>query len=88
MAQYERLEAGARTPWDAVVVTVREVSGRTVADVAAVEHVADFPKPVALALADAAALQEKMGLNRTVVILSEEKLWKSEWGNLVNPSRA
>lgn len=88
MAQYERLEAGARTPWDAVVVTVREQSGRTVADVAAVEHVADFPKPVALALADAAALQEKMGLSRTVVILSEDRLWNAEWGKLVSPSLA
>lgn len=82
MPVYERLEPGARTPWDAVVVTVRRGWGRTLADIAAVEHIADFPMPVALALGEAATLRDKLGLTRIVVMLMEEQLWRPEWGRL------
>lgn len=82
MPVYERLEPGARTPWDAVVVTVRRGWGRTLADIAAVEHIADFPMPVPAALGEAAALRDKLGLTRIVVMLMEEQLWRPEWGRL------
>lgn len=88
MAEYERLEVGARTPWDAVVVNVREAIGRTVADVVAVEHVADFPKPVPRALEDAAELQKRMGLARIVVIVEDKSLWREQWGSLIEKASA
>ncbi len=83
MAQYERLSLGARTPWDAVIVTVRRSLGRTVADVAAVEQIAEFPMPVPRALTEAANLRDKLGLARITVRLEDEQLWLPEWGDLL-----
>jgi len=84
MAQYERLTQGARTPWDAVIVTVRRSLGRTVADVAAVEQIAQFPMPVPRALCEAANLRDKLGLSRISVMLEDDKLWLPEWGDLTS----
>lgn len=85
MSEYERLHYGARTPWDAVVVTVRRGVGRTVADVAAVEHIAELPMVVPKALLAAAALRDQMGLKRIAVLLEDENLWQPEWGTLCDP---
>lgn len=82
MQNYQRLQPGSRTPWDAVVVTVRRGWGRTVADVAAVEQIADFPMPVPQALEEAAAMRERLGLARIAVMLEDEQLWRQEWGSL------
>jgi hypothetical protein len=84
MSDYQHLRLGARIPWDAVIVTVRRALGRTVADVAAVEYIADFPMPVPKALATAAVLRDNMGLKRIAVRLEDEKLWQPEWGKLSN----
>ena len=83
MTEYERLEPGSRTPWDAVVVEVTQAFGRVVADVAAVEQIACLPLPVAQALAEAERMRDRMGLKRIVVRIADEKLWSSSWGNLV-----
>ena len=82
MVQYERLTPGSRTPWDAVIVTVRRALGRTVADVAAVEQIADFPMPVPRALREAEAMQARLGLKRIAILIEDENLWQSEWGVL------
>lgn len=82
MSHFEQIGLGARTPWDAVIVTVRRALGRTVADIAAVEYIADFPMPVPKALAAAAVLRDQMGLKRIAVCLEDEKLWQPEWGSL------
>ena len=82
MSDFERIGLGSRTPWDAVIVTVRRALGRTVADVAAVEYIADFPMPVPKALETAALLRDRMGLKRIAVRLEDEKLWQPEWGSL------
>jgi hypothetical protein len=82
MAEFEHISLGARTPWDAVIVTVRRALGRTVADIAAVEYIADFPMPVPKALAAAAILRDNLGLKRIAVRLEDEKLWQPEWGTL------
>ncbi len=86
MAQFERLPLGARMPWDAVVVTVRRALGRTVADVAAVEQIADFPLPVPKALVEAEHLRGRLHLKRVVVLLEDEALWNGDWGELVTPN--
>ena len=83
MADYERIKPGARTPWDAVVVEVTEMFGRSVGDVAAVEQIACFPVPVRQALVQAEALRDKMALKRIVVRIGDEKLWNPAWGRLV-----
>jgi hypothetical protein len=82
MPDYQYLSLEARIPWDAVIVTVRRALGRTVADLAAVEYIADFPMPVPKALAAAAVLKDSMGLKRIAVRLEDERLWQPEWGNL------
>lgn len=82
MLTFERLNLGARVPNDAVIVTVRRALGRTVADVAAVEYIADFPMPVPKALVAAVRLCDRMGLKRVAVMLEDEKLWQEEWGTL------
>lgn len=82
MTQYERLALGARVPWDAVIVTVRRALGRTVADIAAVEQIADFPMPVPQALIEAAAMRDRLGLRRIAVMLEDDSLWRAEWGDL------
>lgn len=85
MTDYERLKTGARTPWDAVVVEVTRVFGRAVADVAAVDEIACLPVPVRQALTQAEQLRHKMGLERIVVRIDDEKLWNPAWGRLVEP---
>ncbi|WP_108398370.1 hypothetical protein [Devosia submarina] len=85
MASYERLPLGARYPHDAVIVTVRRALGRTVADVAAVDHIADFPLPVSRALEQATLWCTEMGLARVQVVLEDERLWSAEWGELKDP---
>jgi hypothetical protein len=82
MANYESIPLGARVPWDAVVVTIRRSLGRTVADVAAVDHIAEFPLPVPRALDQAARWCREKGLARVLVILEDERLWNTEWGVL------
>ena len=84
MAEYKRIAIDGRTPWDAVIVTVSRGAGRTVADVAAVDEIADFPMPVPEALEKAAILQERLGLTCIAVRLQEENLWRSEWGELIS----
>jgi hypothetical protein len=88
MSDFEQIDLGARTPWDAVIVTVRCALGRTVADVAAVEYIADFPMPVPKALAAAAVLRDNMGLKRIAVCLEDENLWRPEWGSLIANTEA
>ena len=83
MADYERIKPGARTPWDAVIVEVTEMFGRSVGDVAAVEQIACFPVPVHQALVKAELLRDQMALNRIVIRIEDEKLWNPSWGNLV-----
>ncbi|MDB5621538.1 MAG: hypothetical protein JWR39_101 [Devosia sp.] len=82
LIKLERLLPKTRVPWDAVVVTVRESLGRTVADVAAVDVIANFPLPVPAALAAAEELRQRSGLNRIVVMVEDERLWRKDWGEL------
>ncbi|MFD2647955.1 hypothetical protein ACFSX5_09145 [Devosia albogilva] len=81
--ELRRLYPNQRQPHDAVIVTVRQALGRTVADVAAVEVIADFPQPVPQALAAAEALQAQAGLREIAVIIDSEVEWRPEWGTLV-----
>ena len=81
--ELRRLYPHERQPHDAVIVTVRRTLGRTVADVAAVEVIADFPQPVPKALEAAEALKVEAGLREIAVIGDEEAEWRPEWGKLV-----
>lgn len=83
MAEYERLKPGVRTPWDAVVVEVTQIFGRSVADVAAVEQVASLPVPVRQALAEAEALRDQMALKRIVIRIADDSFWNPAWGSLI-----
>ncbi|MET3901223.1 hypothetical protein ABIB57_005193 [Devosia sp. UYZn731] len=87
MAVYERLHPGSRIPRDVVVVTVRQSLGRTVADVAAVDQIADFPTSVPRALELASHWCTEFGLSRIQVILEDEHLWSSDWGALSDASK-
>ncbi|KQN77232.1 hypothetical protein ASE94_17180 [Devosia sp. Leaf64] len=82
MIEYERLRPDERTPWDAVVVEVTQIFGRSVADVAAVEQIACVPVPVRQALLDAEKLRDQLNLKRIVVRIADEGLWNPEWGHL------
>ena len=80
-------------PQDAVVLTVWHSGGRTVADVTCTSCpgaedyiVADFPRPVPIALERAEQVRHHCGLQRIAVILTDESLWRSEWGTLVSPA--
>jgi hypothetical protein len=77
-----RLHPHDRYPRDAVIVTVRHVLGRVVADVAAVEVIADFPMPVPAALEAAEKLRRDEGLSRIAVVVEDED-WRPQWGELV-----
>lgn len=81
--ELKRLYPHQRQPHDAVIVTVRRALGRMVADVAAVEVIADFPVPVPMALKAAETLRLENGLNRIAVIVDDGD-WKPEWGLLVD----
>ena len=80
--ELKRLYPHERYPRDAVIVTVRQTLGRTVADVGAVEVIADFPQPVPKALEAAEALRQQAGLSHIAVIVDEGE-WRPEWGQLV-----
>ncbi len=77
-----RLHPNDRYPRDAVIVTVRKAMGRTVADVAAVEVIADFPMSVPAALEAAESLRREEGLSRIAVVVADED-WRPQWGELV-----
>lgn len=81
--ELRRLRPNERQPHDAVIVTVRRALGRTVADVGAVEMIADFPKPVPAALQDAEQLLAEAGLREIAVIIDSDIEWRPEWGTLV-----
>ena len=80
--ELRRLHPHQRHPHDAVFVTVRRALGRTVADVATVEVIADFPLPVPAALRAAETMRLENGLDRIAVIVDDGD-WKPEWGVLV-----
>ena len=81
--QLKRLYPHDRLPHDAVIVTVRRALGRVVADVAAVEVIANFPLPVPAALAAAEVLRRQNQLNRIAVIVDDGD-WQPHWGTLVD----
>lgn len=81
--ELKRLKPHDRHPRDAVIVTVRRTFGRTVADVAAVEVIADFPQAVPAALVAAETMRQAEGLSRIAVIVDDDD-WRPEWGLLVD----
>ena len=81
--ELKRLRPHERQPHDAVIVTVRRALGRTVADVGAVEVIADFPLPVPQALRAAETMRLENGLSRIAVIVDDGD-WRPEWGLLVD----
>jgi len=82
-AEFKRLHPHERHPHDAVIVTVRKGLGRMVADVAAVEVIADFPLPVPAALEAAERLRQEAGLSKVAIII-DDGVWRSEWGRLID----
>jgi hypothetical protein len=91
MPTFERCPAEA-IPANAVIVNIWRSMGRTVADVACTACpeaddylVADFPRPVPLALQRAAEVCAYCGLSRVVVVLADETLWNDKWGQLRHP---
>jgi hypothetical protein len=83
MPTLTRLHPHDRHPRDAVIVTIRRAPGRMVADVAAVEVIADFPQPVPQALRSAEALRQSEGLSKIAVIVDDGD-WREEWGTLAD----
>jgi len=88
MPAFERCSPDA-IPGDAVVVSIWEATGRTVADVAcwncpkARDYiVADFPRPVPIALQRAEEIRRYCGLARVVVVFADDRLWNRDWGTL------
>ncbi|MBU1333329.1 MAG: hypothetical protein KJ944_08980 [Alphaproteobacteria bacterium] len=80
--ELKRIHPHERQPRDAVIVTVRRALGRTVADVAAVEVIADFPRPVPAALEAAESLRQAEGL-KSIAVIVDDADWRPEWGKLV-----
>jgi hypothetical protein len=88
MPVFERCPAEA-IPSNCVVVSIWHAMGRTVADVVCTTCpkagdliVADFPRPVPIALQRAREVSDYCGLRRIVVVLNDETLWKPAWGEL------
>lgn len=82
-------------PADAVVVTVREMHGQPMGDVAcshsptAEEYeVADFPRPILIALERAEELCAICNLDRVVIALAPGARWNPDWGALEEPRRS
>ena len=79
--RYERL-AGAEVPNDAVVVSVRKNNGRVLADLACMHCaaqemiVADFPRPLSIALERASEVAEECGLAKVVIAVTNDDLWR------------
>jgi hypothetical protein len=79
-------------PPDAVVVTVRETHGQPMGEVTcshcptAVEYeVADFPRPIGVALERAEELRVICRLARVMIALAPEARWNPDWGELLEP---
>lgn len=90
MPHYERLRRQDTPPSDAVVVSLWHAAGRTVADVVCSEakggadlSVAEFPRPVSVALERAEEVRKVARLSKVVVVVDDRKLWRSEWGQLL-----
>ena len=90
MARFDKLQANEAAPADAVVVTLWKATGRTVADVVCPADtvggelsIAEFPRPVPLALERAEEMRKLCKLSRVVVSLSDSALWRPQWGDLV-----
>jgi len=91
MARFDRLQANAAAPADAVVVTLWKATGRTVADVVCPVgsvcgelSIAEFPRPVPLALERAEEMRKLCNLSRVVISLSDSALWRPQWGDLID----
>lgn len=91
MPRFERLQPDAAPPADAVVVTLWRATGRTVADVVCTSDclagdlsIAEFPRPVPLALERAEEMRRLCNLSRVVVALDDPSLWRQQWGELVD----
>lgn len=77
-------------PTDAVVVTVREIHGQPHGEVAcshcpaAEEYeVAEFPRPISIALQRAEELRAICELARVMIALEPGTRWNPEWGELL-----
>jgi hypothetical protein len=82
-------------PTDAVVVTVRDTHGQSMGEVAcshcptAEEYaVADFPRPILVALERAEELRAICGLARVMISLAPGARWNPDWGELLEPERS
>ena len=84
MPSFQRLRPNSKPPWDSVLVTVWQSAGRTVADAAAPDLVAEQPCPVPIMLKKAEDIRRRVGLARVMVVLDEDALWRPEWGELVD----
>ena len=90
MPSYRRVHPD-HIPESAVIVSLWRATGRTVADIVctscpkADEYiVAEFPRPVPIALQRAEELREACGLKEVIVICPDLNLWKPDWGRLVD----
>jgi hypothetical protein len=90
MQSYRRV-APDQVPPDVVVVNLWRAAGRTVADVCCTGTadandyaVAEFPRPVAIALERAKELRDIGGLSEVVVVVPDKALWRPNWGRLVD----
>jgi hypothetical protein len=80
---------------DAVLVTIWQHAGRTMADIACTRCqlaqdylVADFPRPVSVALRRAEEVRQACNLSKILVKLGEGVTWQAEWGRVhaIDPS--
>lgn len=81
MAEFQRISGSA--PQDgAVVVEISSAGGDAVARVRPPSGAGAELLPVPRALAEAGALAERLGLDRVLVRLADERLWQQQWGTL------
>lgn len=90
MPRFERLRRDDTPPRDAVLVSLWNAAGRTVADVVCSHAragddlgIAEFPRPVCIALERAEEVRKASRLSRVVVAVDDPRLWRPEWGELV-----